>query len=47
LFDCRITASVDTGSHGVLFCSVIGIDIATETSGLVYFARSYHTLPHA
>lgn len=46
-FDCRVNEIVESGTHDVLFCSVLAIEINTMRDGLVYFARRYHGLPAA
>lgn len=43
-FDCRVTEVVESGTHDVLFCNVLSIEIDHTRDGLVYFARRYHGL---
>ncbi len=43
-FDCRITSSMDVGSHAVLICEIIGIAGLSRAHGLVYFDRGYRAL---
>lgn len=46
-FDCRVNEIVESGTHDVLFCSVLAIEINTTRDALVYFARRYHGLSAA
>jgi flavin reductase len=41
-FDCRIVQTTKIGTHAVLFCEVLDIDLQTSRSGLIYFGRRYH-----
>ena len=42
-FDCRIADIVDTGTHSVLFATVLAIRLcATMQPGLIYYSRGYH-----
>jgi len=43
-FECRITQTLDVGTHSVLICTVVGILIAAESAGLAYFGRAYHRI---
>lgn len=43
-FDCKITQVVPSGSHGIFIAEVVGIHIASQGGGLVYFDRNYHPL---
>lgn len=43
-FECRISGHSEIGSHHVLFCTVTAVHVGERPSGLVYFARGYHTL---
>lgn len=42
--DCRITQVSDVGTHGVFFCEVVGVSMAAQAGGLVWFDRTYHAL---
>ncbi|WP_334174299.1 NADH-dependent FMN reductase RutF [Pseudoxanthobacter sp.] len=44
-FDCRVTQSVDVGTHRVLFGAVEAIRHGAAAGGLIYFDRRYHALP--
>ncbi len=42
-FDCEVESAVESGTHHVLFCRVIGIAQGNEDEeALVYFRRRYH-----
>lgn len=43
-FDCRITHSVEVGTHTVFFCEVEDIKAGPAHEGLIYFGRSYHRI---
>lgn len=44
-FDCRITDSLEKGTHQVLFCEVEAIRVgAADAPGLFWFARGYRSL---
>ncbi|MBO0710620.1 MAG: flavin reductase [Acetobacteraceae bacterium] len=43
-FDCRMTESVEIGTHTVFFCEVEAIQIGDVRDALVYYERSYHRL---
>lgn len=44
-FDCEVENAVESGTHHVLFCRVIGVAHgADEEEALVYFRRRYHHL---
>lgn len=45
-FDCRVSQIVEVGTHSVLFALVEGLRVNQNMSGLVYFNRAYHPLPH-
>jgi flavin reductase len=45
-FDCVITNVSDVGTHSVFFGHVKGLSIGAAREALIYFARSYHRLPH-
>ncbi|ATU73985.1 FMN reductase [Komagataeibacter rhaeticus] len=44
--DCRIERIVEVGTHSVMFGVVESLRSSTPRGGLVYFNRTYHTLPH-
>lgn len=41
-FDCRITQSMQIGTHSVLFCEVQTVTLGEVKGGLIYFDRAYH-----
>jgi flavin reductase len=41
-FDCRITKTLEVGTHSVLFCEVEAIATGESHEGLIYFGRRYH-----
>lgn len=43
-FDCRITHSVEVGTHTVFFCEVQAIQTGSAHEGLIYFGRAYHRI---
>ncbi|CAN5640770.1 pyrimidine utilization flavin reductase protein F [soil metagenome] len=43
-FDCRVVRSVSVGTHDVLFCEVVAVEVAQEAHGLIYFDRRYHDI---
>ena len=43
-FDCRISRSVDVGTHIVLFCDVVALPESGGDEALIYFRRTYHRL---
>jgi flavin reductase len=43
-FDCRIAEIVESGTHDVLFCTVLAVRLRPG-DGLVYFNRRFHALP--
>ncbi|MDE1167832.1 MAG: pyrimidine utilization flavin reductase protein F [Pseudomonas sp.] len=43
-FECRISRTVDVGTHDVLFCEVLALKRDDQASALVYFDRNYHGL---
>lgn len=44
-FDCEVENAVESGTHHVLFCRVVGIAHgADDDEALVYFRRHYHHL---
>jgi flavin reductase len=44
-FDCRIAEIVESGTHDVLFCTVLAVRLRPAGDGLVYFNRRFHVLP--
>jgi flavin reductase len=42
--DCRISQISDVGTHSVFFCEVVGVSMASQAGGLVWFDRAYHAL---
>lgn len=43
-FDCQISERVDSGTHVILICDILGVANHKDTSNLVYFNRQYHEL---
>ena len=43
-FDCRVTDIFESGTHDVMFCQVVALDVDSSRGGLVYFGRRYHGL---
>ncbi len=41
-FDCRITQTVEVGTHDVFFCTVEGVLTGPVHEGLIYYGRGYH-----
>jgi flavin reductase len=41
-FDCRITQSVEVGTHDVFFCEVEAVLAGSVHEGLIYYGRGYH-----
>ncbi len=46
-FDCRIEQVVTVGTHDVFFCMVEAVQTGPEHEVLIYYARGYHSIPHA
>lgn len=44
--DCKVSQSVDVGTHTVFFCEVQAIHLGSSSSGLVYHGRAYHQILH-
>ena len=42
-FDCRVTQALEVGTHTVFICEVDAVK-SNQDRGLLYFARSYHTI---
>ncbi len=42
--DCRISQSVEVGTHTVFFCEVDSIQTGGAHEGLIYFGRAYHRI---
>jgi len=45
-FDCRVTESVEVGTHTVFFAEVEAIQVGDTRDALIYFGRMYHRLAH-
>ncbi|RMX04937.1 pyrimidine utilization flavin reductase protein F [Corticibacter populi] len=43
-FDCRVTSRTCIGTHEVLFCQVLAVELGAGTGSLVYFDRRYHEI---
>jgi len=43
-FDCRVTESVEVGTHTVFFAEVEAIQVGDTRDALIYFGRMYHRL---
>jgi flavin reductase len=43
-FDCRVTETIDQGTHEVFFCEVLAARLKDSAAGLFYFGRRYHVL---
>ena len=43
-FDCRITQTVEVGTHDVFFCEVEAVLTGAVHEGLIYFGRGYHRI---
>ena len=43
-FDCRIVDVMQIGTHDVLICEAVAILSETESPGLLYVDRGYHSL---
>ncbi len=43
-FDCRITQTVEVGTHDVFFCEVDAVETGSVHEGLIYFGRGYHRI---
>ena len=41
-FDCRITQTVEVGTHDVFFCAVEAVLLGAVHEGLIYYGRGYH-----
>ncbi len=44
VFDCKITAVSEVGTHSVIFGHVQAVRLAEHPSGLLYFGRGYHKI---
>ena len=44
VFDCKITAVSEVGTHSVIFGHVQAVRLAPVSTGLLYFGRAYHPL---
>ncbi|WP_297370099.1 flavin reductase [Acidocella sp.] len=45
--DCKVTQTLDVGTHTVFFGQVQAIHLHAQSSGLVYHGRAYHRLAPA
>ncbi len=43
-FDCRIAQVTEVGTHSVLFCEVLAVNILPDAAPLLYFNRAYRTV---
>ncbi len=43
-FDCRVTESVEVGTHTVFFAQVEAIQVGEGREALIYYGRGYHRL---
>ena len=43
-FDCRVSEIVESGTHDVLFCTVLAAEVEAGLHGLIYFDRQFHTV---
>lgn len=43
-FDCAIIDIKPIGTHSVIFCEVLGLNIAGADEALIYYQRAYHRL---
>lgn len=44
VFDCKISAVSEVGTHSVIFGHVQAVRMAEHPSGLLYFGRGYHKI---
>jgi flavin reductase len=44
-FDCVIDSTKTVGTHRVLFCRVVDVEVGTQEGASVYFSRKFHQLP--
>lgn len=44
--DCKVSQSVNVGTHTVFFCAVQAIHLGPTDTGLVYHGRAYHQILH-
>jgi len=44
VFDCKISAVSEVGTHSVIFGHVQAVRLASVSTGLLYFGRAYHPL---
>ena len=45
-FDCRMTESVEIGTHTVFFAEVEAIQVGDSLEALIYYGRDYYRLVH-
>jgi flavin reductase len=43
-FDCRVTETVEVGTHVILMCQVVDVRANDRDAALVYFRRGYQTV---
>ena len=43
-FDCRVTETVEVGTHVILMCEVVDVRANDREAALVYFRRAYQTV---
>lgn len=43
-FDCRVTETVEVGTHIILMCEVVDVRANERQAALVYFRRGYQTV---
>ncbi|MBP0625325.1 flavin reductase [Cupriavidus consociatus] len=43
-FDCRITDTLEKGTHTIFFCEVEAVVQSGADEGLIYFRRNYHSI---
>jgi flavin reductase len=42
--DCKVSQTVEIGTHTVFFCTVQTVQLGTANSGLIYHGRAYHKI---
>ena len=45
-FDCSVADIVESGTHDVMFCTVLAVRMGSSANGLVYFDRRFHAVGH-
>jgi flavin reductase len=43
-FDCQIANVTTVGTHDVLFCRIVALQISGLTENLIYLGRAYHSV---